>query len=146
MHPIDEFYSSRIVKKDYTEIIEYINSNVFNDKDKDIQGYLFFAGNRFCEPLPDYIPNTQAFWDAFTEFYYEGIEYYLETHSIQDEDERFDLIVNWTNKLVQNFGISDEVSENIWIEHMRKQDEIASKISKSISKSTKKKKSNLKSI
>lgn len=146
MHPIDEFYNSRIVKKDYTQIIEYINEKIFTYEGKDIQGYLFFAGNRFCEPLPDYIPNTQAFWDAFTEFYYDGIEYYLETHSINNEDERFDLIVNWTNRLVDNFGISDEVGENIWIEYMRKQDENLTANKKNGTKSTKSKKTNLKSI
>lgn len=142
----DDFHKSRKIKEDYTEVIEYLNGAVFTAEDQSAEEFIFFMGNEFCKNLPDFYPYCQSFWDAYTEYYLSGVKYYLETPTLDTPGGRYKKIKNHTGNMNNHFEITDDLRQELFIEHNRQIDENLTAIKKDGTKSTKRKNANLKSI
>lgn len=112
----DDFYNHRQMKSDYTATIEYINQAIF-ESPLIIEEYLFIKGLEFCKDLPEFYPDCQCFWDAYTKFYYESVEYYLNTYSIKNAGTRYKKIKDFTANINKRFEITTELREDIFIEY-----------------------------
>lgn len=142
----DDFHNSRKIKEDYTEVIEYLNKTVFKEEEITIEEWLFNTGNVYCEDLPEFYPHCQCFWDAYIDFYYQGVKYYLETHSIKSGGSRYKKIKELTKNINNMFDIKMDLRQNIFIEHQSRIDANLTAKKKNGSKSINNKRSDLKSI